>query len=66
MSNQLYAAASLIVAVVFLNLGCSALWVRRRIPARQSTTQHKFTVFALCSFGMAILNLLLVYFALWE
>ncbi|EGW49616.1 hypothetical protein HMPREF1022_00129 [Desulfovibrio sp. 6_1_46AFAA] len=65
MSNQFYAAASLIVAVVFLCLGCSALWVRRRIPARQSATQQKFAVFALYSFCMVILNVLLACFTLW-
>lgn len=64
MSNQFYAVASLIVAVVFLCLGCAALWVRRRTPARLSTARHNFTAFALYSFGMVIFNVLLACFAL--
>lgn len=64
MSNQFYAVASLIVAAVFLCLGCAALWVHGRTPARLSTARHNFMVFALYSFSMVIFNVLLACFAL--
>lgn len=64
MSNQFYAVASLIIAAVFLCLGCSALWVHGRTPARLSTARHNFMVFALYSFSMVIFNVLMACFAL--
>lgn len=65
MSNQIYTAVPLIVAMIFLFLGCLALLVRRRLPDKLNKARYYFMALALYSLGMSILNVWLAYFALW-